>query len=224
MKRSLLFFSLLCSVTAAFSQTSSYDPSFRSLYKAIALHPGYRNRIGQIHDSVVKKWDKNIVIFIEGGNSKNRREIVDKLKGTIATISPALNNKIQISFTDNKPSANYLINLDYRGRSGWHLKWDGIYNIYGCTMLINAKAIFNYDEQAGLISHYFLQSLGDFVFNQQDKPVFTKDDPTVASNMSLWRKEITDVDLRIVKVHYADGIKAGMTAKDIDQFFDQQGK
>jgi hypothetical protein len=71
-----------------------------------------------------------------------------------------------------------------------------------------------------MISHYFLQSLGDFVFNSKDRSVYPKNTPSLASNMSLWRNDINDVDLRILKVHYADGIKTGMAGKDIDLYFE----
>lgn len=223
MKRIAFFFSLICLVGTAFcqSQPHSYDSSFKALYKAVALHPGYMNRYGIVHDSVIKRWDKDINIYVEGGGSKSRKEIINKLKNTIAVISPAVNNKIKISFTNDKSSANYLINLDFTGRSGWHIKWDGLSNIYNCVMLVNTKAIFNYDQQATLVSHYFLQTLGDFVFNQKDRPVFTKNDPSVTSNMSAWRRDINGIDLQILKLHYADGIKPGMAEKDIDQFFDK---
>lgn len=225
MKKIVFLISLVGLFRTAFSQDQpqSYDSAFKALYKAVALHPGYRNRQGIVNDSVVKRWDRDIVIYIEGGHSKSRKLIAGKLKNTIATISPALNNKIKISFTDDKPSANYLINLDYKGVSGWHIKWDGLDNIYSCIMSINTNTIFNYDQQTALVSHYFLQTLGDFVFNMKDRPLFTKNDPSVVSNMGLWRQDISSNDLRILRVHYADDIKAGMAQKDIDQFFSRHG-
>lgn len=221
MKKLIFFLPLLCVIATAFcqNQAPSYDSSFRALYKAVALHPGYRNRQGIMHDSVIKRWDRDIKIFVEGSSSKSRREVLAKLKNTIAIISPAMENKIRISFTDDKSSANYLIDLNFRGSSGWHVKWDGLYNIYSCMILINTRTIFNLEEQAGLVSHYFLQSLGDFVFSQKDRPVFVKDDPAVATNISLWRRDISGIDLQILKLHYADDIKPGMAEKDIDQFF-----
>ncbi len=223
MKRAAFFVSFVCIIGTAFcqNQAQSYDSTFRALYKAVALHPGYVNRNGIVNDSVIKRWDRDIKIYVEGGGSKSRREIVGKLKNTIAVISPALNNKIQVSFTNDKPSANYLINLDFTGRSGWHIKWDALSNIYSCVMSVNTKEIFNYDQQATLVSHYFLQTLGDFVFSRKDRPVFTKNDPSVTSNMSVWRQDINGIDLQILKLHYADDIKPGMAEKDIDQFFDK---
>lgn len=225
MKRIPLFFSFLLVMGTVFAQdhNQTNDSSFKALYKAVALHPGYRNSRGIVNDSVVKRWDKDIMIYIEGGTSKSRREIISKLENTIAAVSPAVNNKLKISFTDKKYSANYLINLTTVGGSNWYIKWDGLFNIYNCIVTVNTKLIFNYDQQAGLVSHYFLQSLGDFVFNRKDRPVFTKNDPSVASNMTLWRQDINDIDLRILKVHYADDIKPGMAEKDIDQYFDAHG-
>ncbi len=218
MKKFLLFLHFICIAGMAIcqDQSTSYDSSFRELYKTIALHPGYINGGGIITDPVIKRWDKDIKIFIEGGSTRSRREILAKLKNTIAVISPALNNKIKISFTDDKPSANYLINLDVAGRSGWYLKWDRLDNIYSCVVIVNTTSVFNRDQQAGLVSHYFLKSLGDFIV--------TKNDPPVVSNMRLWRKDINDTDLQILKLHYSDDIKPGMNDKDIDRFFFSHGK
>ena len=221
MKKITLLAGFICCMGAAFSQSQSqpYDSSFRVLYKAVALHPGYMNRRGLIHDSIVKRWDRDIKIYIEGSSSKNRREVLNKLKSTIATITPALNNKIQISFTDDKSSANYVIDLNYRGLSGWYLKWDALGNIYNCIVHVNGNEYFNYEQQAGLVSHYFYQSLGDFVFKKKNRAEILKSDPAIASNVSVWRQDINNIDLQILKVHYADDIKPGMAEKDIDQFF-----
>ena len=223
MKEITLFFSFICCIGTAFCQNQShpYDSSFKALYKAVALHPGRTNRLGKSTDSVIKRWDKDITIFIEGGSSKERKEIRNKLDNTIALISPALNNKIKISFTDDKHSANYLVSLNATGSSGWYIRWDFLYNIYNCTVTVNTKVIFNQDQQAGLVSHYFLQSLGDFSFSQKDRLVFIKNDPSVASNMTVWRQDINSIDLQILKLHYADDIRPGMAEKDIDQFFER---
>ena len=221
MKRIALLSGCICLMATAWSQSQSplYDSSFRALYKAAALHPGYANRRGVIHDSIVKRWDKDITIYITGSDGKSRKEILERLKNTVSLISPSLNNKISISFTDEKRNANYLINLDYNGRSGWHLKWDALGNIYSCILFINTREIFNHEQRAGLASHYFYQSLGDFVFNKKERAVLLKNDSTIASNVSVWRRDINDIDLRILKVHYSDDIKPGMVEKDIDQFF-----
>jgi hypothetical protein len=197
-------------VASCQNQEQSYDSSFRELYKTIALHPNHINRRGIITNPVIKKWDKDINIFIQGSSAKVRREIIAKLKNTIAIISPALDNKIKISFTDDKSSANYLINLNFTGRNGWYLKWDALDNIYNCVMDVNTKFIFNREQQTALISHYFLKSLGDFI---------TESAPLVVSNMRLWRQDINDVDLQILKLHYSNDIKPGMAEKDIDNFF-----
>jgi len=209
-----------CHVSAVFSQNTApaYDSSFKNLYKAAALHPGYRNGAGIVSDSVVKRWDKDIVIYIEGGSSKNRKGIQEKLKNTIALITPALNNKIHIGFTDDKPSANYLIHLNDRGYTRWYIKWDGRFNIYNCIININTRADFNYEQQAGKVSHFLLQSLGDFVFNKKDLEM-ARNESSAASNISLWREDINSVDLQLLQVHYADGIRTGMTAREVDQFF-----
>jgi hypothetical protein len=214
MKKLILFIKFICiaGITLCQNQTQSYDSSFRELYKTIALHPDHMDRRGIIHNPVIKRWDKDIKIFIEGGSAKSRKEILAKLKNTIAVISPALDNKIKISFTNDKPSANYLISLDFIGRrNGWYLKWDGLDNIYNCVMQVNTRTIFNRDQQAGLVSHYFLKSLGDFIFE--------KVDPPVVSNMDLWRHDINDTDLQILKLHYSDDIKPGMREEDIDKLF-----
>jgi hypothetical protein len=230
MKRSILFFSSLFFIGAVYcqdlaepqSQAPPYDSSFKALYKAVALHPGYRNWEGVIHDSVVKRWDKDIIIYVEACDETSRRKVIRKLKNTIALLAPALNNKINISFTTDKASANYLVHISYLGRTGWHIKWDGRNNIYNCIMVINARSIFNREQQVGLASHYFLQSLGDFVFNRKDRPAFASD-TAVSTNLSLWRQDITSTDLQILKVHYADEIRPGMARKDIDQYFEKHG-
>src|ERR1700733_13422438 len=132
MKRYIFFlaFIFLAGAACCQDQAQSYDSSFKALYKAVALHPGRINREGEISDSKIKRWDKDIVIYVQGGSVKSRKKILSKLKNTIAAISPALDNKIKISFTNNMPLANYLIDLDFTGRNGWYLKWDGFDNIY----------------------------------------------------------------------------------------------
>jgi len=203
------------------NEPGTYDSSFRALYKAAALHPGRINRRGIMNDSIVRRWDKDIAIYVTGGTSKERKEVLGKLKNTIALLSPALNNKINISFTDEKRNANYLINLDFKGSSGWWIDWDRLGNIYKCILTLNTRQVFNHEQQADLVSHYFYQSLGDFVFNKTDRDGLLKNDPSIASNVSLWRQDINDIDLRMLKLHYSDDIKPGMAKKDIDQFFDK---
>jgi hypothetical protein len=221
MKKYILFFGFICLIGSAYSQASVYDSSFKALYKAAALHPGYTNMRGIMHDSVVRRWDRDIVIYIKGENRSSRKEILARLKNTIATITPAIGNKIKISFTDNLAYANYLIDLDFRGRSRWLLSWDNQNNIYNCRVLVDTKHIFNLDQQAALISHYFIQSLGDFVFNWEDRNGLIKDDASVASNMSHWRQDINGIDLELLKIHYADAIKPGMNREDIDRYFEK---
>jgi hypothetical protein len=213
MKKSILFFGLICVIETAIcqNQAQSYDSSFKAFYKTLALHPGYRNDRGIINDSVIRRWDKDINIFVEGGSGKERKEIIAKLKNTIALISPALNNKIKISLVDDKSSANYLININVVGQNRWYLKWDGMNNIYSCIVNINTRITFNRDQQAALAAHYFLKTLGDFAF--------TANAPVIVSNIRLWRQDINDVDLQILRVHYSDDIKPGMAEKDVDNFF-----
>ncbi len=223
MKKLFFFFGLISLVGTVAgqsnSQSTTYDSSFKALYKATALHPGYRNRAGRIHDSVVRRWDRDITIFIEGGSSKERRQIVGKLRNTIDLITPSLDSKIKISFTDNKSTANYLIVLTVLGRSGWYLYWDNLNNIYSCRMRLNTQAIFNSEQRAGIASHYFLKSLGDFVLSKKEREELDFNDSSVVANMNSWRKDITDIDLRILRLQYADDIKPGMSAKDIDLYF-----
>jgi len=217
MKKIFLFFSFLCLAGSAFCQNpaSSYDSSFQKLYKDMALHPWHRNSRGIFQDSVIRRWDRNIAIFIEGGSPKDRKEILTKLKNTIAFISPALSNKIKISFADDKSSANYLIRLTNFGINGWYLKWDGLNNIYNCLVNINTRTTFNHDQQTALVSHYLLHSLGDFVSMPNTPPV--------ASNMRFWRQDPNDIDLQLVRLHYSDNIKPGMAERDIDKVFSAQG-
>jgi hypothetical protein len=221
MKKYTLFLAFICLIGSAYGQTIAYDSSFKAIYKAAALHPGYINRRGVMHDSVVRRWDTDITIYVRGEDRRSRREILDELKRTIALITPSLGNKIKISFTDDLARSNYLIDLNYRGRSGWFLRWDNKQNIYNCRMLVDTKYIFNVDQQAALISHYFIKSLGDFVFSWEDRTNLIKYDASVASNMSHWRQEINGIDLEILKIQYADDIKPGMNRVAIDQYFEK---
>ena len=224
MKKSTLFLAFVCLIGSVYAQTPQtpvYDSSFKAIYKAAALHPGYINRRGVMHDSVVRRWDRDITIYIRGEDRRSRKAILDELKNTIALITPALGNKIKISFTDKLASSNYLIDLDFRGRSGWFLRWDNQENIYNCRLLVDTKYIFNLDQQAALISHYFIKSLGDFVFSWEARTNLIKFDTAVASNMSHWRQSINGIDLEILKIQYADDIKPGMNRKDIDQYFEK---
>jgi len=221
MKKSTFFLALICLIGSAYSQGPVYDSSFKAVYKAAALHPGYINRRGIMHDSVVRRWDKDIAIYIKGEDRKSRKAILGELKNTIALITPVLGNKIKISFTDRLSSSNCLIDLDFRGRSGWFLRWDNQENIYNCRILVNTSYIFSLDQQAALISHYFIKSLGDFVFSWEARTNLIKYDSSVASNMSHWRQNINGIDLEILKIQYSDDIKPGMNRKDIDQYFEK---
>jgi len=214
MKKSVLLFCLVFCANAVFCQQTAltYDSAFQDLYKQVALHPIRPNRQGRLYDPVIKKWDQNITIFIEGGSQNSRSYIEQKLKKVISEISPALNNKIKISFVSDKSVANYLIKLDTIGNNtSWYLRWDPTYIIYNCVVTVDTKTVFNLDEQAGKVSSDFLKSLGDFSVSQLDKPV--------SSNMVLWRKDITETDLRILGLQYSDDIKPGMKEKDIDKYF-----
>jgi hypothetical protein len=46
--------------------SETYDSSFKPLYKSIALHPGYINARGKLTNPVIKKWDGDIAIYVEG--------------------------------------------------------------------------------------------------------------------------------------------------------------
>ncbi len=219
MKTFVFLLYLTCSGGSIFSQNTSpvYDSAFQELYKQIALHPPTLNSRGKPFQPVIKKWDQDISIFIEGGNAESRNHIEQKLKNVISGITPALGNKIKISFVTNKSGSNYLIKLDTMGQnSTWYLRWDAYYNIYNCILTINTKTVFNLDEQAGKVSSDFLKSLGDFNISQLEKPV--------ASNMVVWRKDMTQTDLRILELQYSDEIKPGMKEKDIDRYFFSHGQ
>jgi hypothetical protein len=214
MKKFILLSNLFLCFNAVFCQQTAvtYDSVFQDLYKQVALHPVKLNRQGRLYDPVIKKWDQNIAIFIEGGTQNSRDHIEQKLKKVISEISPVLNNKIKISFVSDKSAANYLIKLDTIGRNtSWYLRWDPTYVIYNCVVTVDTKTVFNLDEQAGKVSSDFLKSLGDFSVSQLEKPV--------SSNMVIWRKDITDTDLRILGLQYSDDIKPGMREKDIDKYF-----
>jgi hypothetical protein len=214
MKKPVLLFYLLFCINTVFCQQTAvtYDSAFQDLYKQVALHPVRPNRQGKLYDPVIKKWDQNIAIFIEGGNQNGRDHIEQKLKKVITEISPALNNKIKFSFVSDKSTANYLIKLDTVGNNAsWYLRWDVMYNIYNCVVTVDTKTVFNLDEQAGKVASDFLKSLGDFSVSQLEKPV--------SSNMVLWRRDITETDLRILGLQYSDDIKSGMREKDIDKYF-----
>jgi hypothetical protein len=214
MKKPILLVSLLFCVNSVFCQHSAmiYDSAFQVLYKQVALHPPRLNRQGKLYDPVIKKWDKDISIYIEGGSLNSRTHIEQKLKKVVSEISPALGNKIKIYFVTDKSVANYLIKLDTVGsNTSWYLRWDAMFNIYNCVVTVDTKTIFNLDEQADKVSSDFLKSLGDFSVSQLDKPV--------SSNMVLWRKDITETDIRILGLQYSDEIKTGMREKDIDKYF-----
>jgi hypothetical protein len=214
MKKPILLVCLLFCTCTAFCQHSAmlYDSVFQDLYKQVALHPPRLNRQGKLYDPVIKKWDKDISIYIEGGSLNSRAHIEQKLKKVVSEISPALGNKIKIYFVTDKSVANYLIKLDTVGsNTSWYLRWDAMFNIYNCVVTVDTKTIFNLDEQADKVSSDFLKSLGDFSVSQLDKPV--------SSNMVLWRKDITETDIRILGLQYSDDIKTGMREKDIDKYF-----
>jgi hypothetical protein len=214
MKKLALLACLLFYLGPVFCQHAiiMYDSVFQDLYKQVALHPIRINRQGKLYEPVIKKWDKDISIFIEGGSLNSRTHIEQKLKKVITEISPALDNKIRIYFVNDKSVANYLIRLDTIGsNTSWYLRWDAMYNIYNCVVSVDTKTVFNLDEQADKVSSDFLKSLGDFSVSQLEKPV--------SSNMVLWRKDVTETDLRILGLQYSDDIKPGMKEKEIDKYF-----
>jgi hypothetical protein len=137
--------------------------------------------------------------------------VLEKLKITVALISPTIENKIKVSFTNDKASANYLVDLNPNLETRWYLKWDGQNNIYSCLVRINTREVFNCDQMAAKVSHYFLRTLGDFVMSEDKQPI--------VFNMRYWRNSVNDVDLQILKLHYSDDIKPGMSAKDLDDYF-----
>jgi hypothetical protein len=213
MKKFLFFPIFMCVACSAFSQDhpTMYADSFRTLYKSIALHPSHVDFRGKRTNPVIKKWDKDITIYVEGSTGKDRREVLEKLKSTVSLISPSLENKIRVSFTKNKAVANYIVDLDNRGPNRWSLKWDDQGNIYSCIVRINTSDLFNLDQQAAVVSQYFLKTLGDFVMSDDTLPT--------VFNMRNWRKDVNEVDLQILKLHYSDDIKPGMSAKDLDDYF-----
>ena len=214
----VLLFCLISSGSSIFGQNTVpiYDSSFQDLYKQMALHPPTLNSRGKVFQPVIKKWDQDISIFIEGGSAESRNHIELKLKKLITDITPALGNKIKINFVANKSVSNYLIKLDTVGQnSSWYLRWDALFNIYNCILTIDTKTVFNLDEQAGKVSSDFLKSLGDFSVGQLEKPI--------SSEMVVWRLNITQTDLRILELQYSDEIKPGMKEKDIDRYFFNHG-
>jgi hypothetical protein len=207
MKLYLLMFSILLNFSTLLGQ-EIYNNEFQKIYNQIAFNQGRYKK----NDLMIKKWNQDIKIYFEGDSLDYLKAATDSL---IQKLSPCL-NKLRINTVSKKVDANYLIKVidtsyTYYDQSGYYESWTSRGSIYRCIYVINRVTTFNRIEHIKLLRSDFMKSLGFFTFN--------KVNTSVNSCMFDHLIDITDFDCEVLRLHYSDDIKSGMSKKDVKDFF-----
>lgn len=207
MKTHIILFSLLLNISALFGQ-NIYNDQFQNTYNKIAFNPGSYSS----DNLVIKKWNQDIKIYFEGDSLDYLKFAMDSL---ILKITPCI-NKLRINIVSKLADANYLIRVidtshNYYEQNGFYMNWTSGSNIYKCTLIIDRKTAFNRVEQLTSLRYNFVRSLGYFTVVKLDNPI----------NSCMYDQfiDVTDLDCNVLKFHYSDDIRSGMSKKDVKKIF-----
>ncbi|WP_299335353.1 DUF2927 domain-containing protein [uncultured Psychroserpens sp.] len=194
------------------------DSTFLSYYTKVAFR---LKNDSTDKKQTMKYWKQPIRVYITKNFSKKvEREFKKFAKSTINHI-----DSLQIEFVNKLEDSNFIvysqkddnyepkINID--NQSAYYMYWNKNNQITKFSMRINTDFYFSDKLKLMEMKRYFIQSLGYF---QWIEDFICK---SYFSTCSSTEKELTFLDIELLKYHYSYGICKGT---DLETFMDQHAK
>lgn len=190
------------------------DSTFLNIYKNVVYNTH------QVPDSSagMRYWKEEVKIYFdESVPIAHRKELMDFANEISSNI-----DSLRISQNFIKEKSNFLVyylnrdqNVDYEPRivgktGGYYINWNGRQQVYDGTIKINTENASSEKLQINLLKYYFIKSLGHF-----------KSSPKLdcESFLSFCRKlrELSKMDLELLKYHYSYGVCKGVNLETFDE-------
>lgn len=183
------------------------DSLFLDLYKKVAFRPKEKGK--ETHPMKYWKGDINIY-FSKSVNRKVKKEFLKFIKEIDNEI-----DSLKISYTSYLKNANYVIyhSTDYEyeeklkntASAGYYIYWNRKNQINKGFLKVNKENLFSDNLEIQQLKQRFIESLGWFnTTNEFDCTSYFRDCSTDLKNL-------TDLDIELLKYHYSYGICKGTT-------------
>lgn len=190
------------------------DSTFIEYYKKVAFYHT-TNIINP--NTTMKYWKEPINIYITDKYSKKvkkdfnafTKDISNQIDSLHIKIVKDINKANFVIYTND--DFNYDPNLSITGRSTNYSYWNNKNQLYKCFIKINQKNLFNDDLQLYELKVNFIQMLGYF------KPQDDFECKSYFSTCYSSNKQITELDLSLLKYHYSYGYCKGVTLESFEQ-------
>lgn len=188
------------------------DSLFLELYKDVVYNPD-----GNSRDETMKIWKDDVKIFFAPSVPKDHQKILMDFSKKLSSDIDSLN----IRKVEELKKANYLVyylggeyKFDYapgisNDRSSYFIYWNGKQQFYQAFLKVNTEEILNEEEQIAQLKYNFFRSLGNFI------PSNKLSCRSYLSSCSAER-ELTEIDLEILKYHYSYGVCKGVDLQSFE--------
>ena len=197
------------------------DSTFLSIYKNVVFNLGKKGSENQR----MRYWKDDIKIFFDKSvPNHHANELMDFANKASKGI-----DSLNISRNFIRDKANYIVyylnqeNLkDYEPRianskGGYYISWNGKQQIYDGKLKINTELVETEMFQLELLKYHFIKSLGYFKSSEQ------LDCESYFSGCRTTR-ELTDIDLEILKYHYSYGVCKGTDLESFTELTNSMNK
>ncbi|TYB76394.1 hypothetical protein [Bizionia myxarmorum] len=190
------------------------DKSFLKYYKKSAFRSSGVDSTDQ--RQVMRYWKDPIKIFFsESISRKTRKDIMTLAKEISSQV-----DSLQISEVKKVEESNYVVYLfdDYEydslmknyTNSDYYLHWNTRNQIYRCGVKIDTKIFYNQALISNKLKELFVSTLGHFY------AINDLGCESYFANCYSENKQLTSLDLEILKYHYSYGICKGTTLQDFE--------
>lgn len=184
------------------------DSAFLEIYKNVA----FGNQLKEIAPTeTMKLWKEDVrVLFDSTVPPVHRAELMRFASEVSAGV-----DSLTIYEVKDRREANFFIfyrggenEFDYEPRitgkaGGYYVNWNGKQQLYRSVLKINSFEVETLDRQLSILKYFFIKSLGRFhTSNNLPCESYFSDCPV--------NRELTEMDLEIVKYHYSYGICKGV--------------
>lgn len=186
------------------------DSTFLSYYTKVAFRT--KNDSTDLNQNM-KYWKKPIKVFFGKSISENAKTEFKNF--AISTVQKI--DSLQIKFVDNVEDSNYIVyykdDYDYeskinkKDKSNYYMHWNGANQITKFAMRINNDYYFSDKLRLIEMKRYFIESVGYF------KTIKDFKCESYFSSCNSKEKELTDLDIELLKYHYSYGICKGTNLK-----------
>lgn len=197
------------------------DSAFLSIYKNVVFNLGK----GSSDAERMRYWKDDVKIFFdESVPAQHANELMQFAKKASSGI-----DSLNISRNFLRDKANYIVyylnrenQTDYEPRianakGGYYISWNGQQQIYDGKLKINTSLVKTEKYQLEFLKYHFLKSLGHFKSSKKldCKSYFSSCNST---------RELTDIDLELLKYHYSYGVCKGTDLKSFTELTNSMNK